>query len=233
MRQAPILLVAALVLQTGCLAFPAKRSPQLSKPRVIPEPADDTVIRLVVHDESDKPRNVASSLRYARKKFPYIAASGDGIEADYTIELGVEFARHACCTDLSGLTFALIPDVITRRVFVTASVKDADDRVLGVFQSTGKSKRVIQLHLVWVLPFTLPFIPVVEQKMWNHTFRDALIMAGEAITDDQRATDSCPTDCAGASGLTGLERFRTGDLLARHFSQPFRSLTDFDTSGRP
>jgi len=111
-------------------------------------------------------------------------------KADSTIELGVEFKTCACCTTLSSVTLALFPDVITRQVSVVASVTDDAGRVLGVFGSTGKSKRVVQLRLVWVLPLTLPFVPLVEQTMWNHTFRDIFILAGEAIAEDQLARPS-------------------------------------------
>jgi hypothetical protein len=188
MRYRALLLLGTLVLGTACVAFPGKRSPRLSKPHVLPEFEVPPAIQLNVHDHSTKSRRVDKSVKRVSRKLPYLAAASDeALDPSYTIDLDVYFTRNACCTELASLSLYVIPDVIFRRVEVIARVTDAENRTLGTFHSTRKSTRVVQLHLTYLLPVVAPFIPLVEKKMWDGTFRTAFLQVGEAIAADQQS----------------------------------------------
>jgi len=192
MKQGMTVLLLALVATLGCAAFPAKRTPKLDRPRVAPELRNTPAIRLVVNDRTSEPKKAARSLERARKKFTYLAtATEKTLDPDYTIELSVD--HDLIPNGINGFAFAsilIIPAIATAEVTVRATVTGVDGRVLGTVGSIGKSKRVAQLHLLWVLPIAAPLWSHVDNKMWTNSFRDVFIQAAQLIEEDQKIAES-------------------------------------------
>ena len=187
-RAATILLVASLTT-VGCATFPAKRTPRLDRPRVVPELRESAPIRLVVHDRTSKPKKFEKSLGRARKKFPFLTlATEHTLDPDYTLDLSVHSKlTESGINEFAYLSMLLFPAISTEEVAARARITDADGHLLGTVESTGKCKQVAQLHLLWVLPLTVPLSLQVERKMWGNTFRDVFIQAAKIITEDQQA----------------------------------------------
>ena len=111
MNMRMIVIILAIVSATACAAFPAKRSPQLSRPRVAPTVAGEPSIRLVVRDRTEFPEKTKRSLERARRTFPYLAQShdvdGDG---DYTIDLSVDYTETEYdLNDFAGYSMLIFP----------------------------------------------------------------------------------------------------------------------------
>jgi len=190
MKHITTTLLFLLIATLGCAAFPAKRSPKLSTPRTAPELRDTPAIRLVVHDRTSRPKKTAKSFERARRKFPYLApATEHTVDPDYTIQLSVDHGKFAGgIPELAAYSLFLIPAISNQEVTVRARITDSDGSVLGTVQSVGRSKRVVQMHLLWFLPVALPLSSHVDRKMWTNTFRDVFIQAAEVIAEDQRVT---------------------------------------------
>jgi hypothetical protein len=187
MKKSIALLLLALVGTLGCVAFPAKRTPKLDKPRVAPELREAPAIRLVVNDLSSEPKRAARSLEKARKRFPYLTtATEHTLDPDYTVELSVQDRLiPSGINDIAFSMLLIVPAIATAEVTVQATVTGADGQLLGTVESTGKCKRVAQMHLLWALPVGVPLWSHVNKKMWTNSFRDALIQASELIAEDQ------------------------------------------------
>ena len=187
MKQGMSILLLAVVASLGCVAFPAKRTPKLDKPRVAPTLRDAPAIRLVVNDHTDLPKKAAKSLESSRKKFPYLAtATEHTLDPDYTIELSVNHNLYPSgINEFAFYSLLIIPAITTAEVNVRATVTGVDGDLLGTVGSIGKCKRVGQLHLLWVLPVAAPLWSHVNNKMWTNSFRDVFIQAAELIAEDQ------------------------------------------------
>jgi len=188
MKQKMILLILIGVLGTACVPVAVKRTPELPKPRVFPEVDSSLAIQLVASALSQEqyPKRTARALKYAEKKFPYLSTAAECVgDPDYTIELSVSTTSEDSNMELAGLFMLLIPAFSTNEISVRATVLDVDGRSLGVFHASGSVKYMIQIHMAVFLPIAAPLYPHTQQKLWNKTFRDALIQAGEAITDDR------------------------------------------------
>jgi hypothetical protein len=156
----------------------------------------------VINDPGDKPKRVAKSLDYARRKLPYLSDVVDqGVDPDYTIELSVHYETQSSNEELAGATLFMIPGFISEEVSVVAKVMDSEHRELGIFRASGTIKQVVQLHLVYILPVMAPVSVHMERGLWNKTVRDALIQSGEAIAQDQRAV--VPTGGVGGASASG------------------------------
>ena len=153
----------------------------------------------MINDTTGKPVRVAKALDRAKKKLPYLSTASDAIlEAEYTIVLSVRHTEDEFLTELSGASLMLIPAFWREEVSVEATLKDSEENVLGVFDSTREYKYFAQMHMLYVLPFTAPLGYSVDRKMWNRTVRDALFQASRAIAED-RGLDLDATLAAGRS----------------------------------
>ena len=186
MKPGLILLNVIVAFAVGCVPYSMKRTPELPKPRRLPDLGEEPAIRLVVNDMTGSPVKVAKALDRAKKKMPYLSSTSNAVlDPDYTILLSVSFTREDSLTELSGYSFMLIPAFWWKEVSVNATVKDSDENVLGVFDSSQKNKYFAQMHMLYILPVTAPLGYSVDRKMWNRTVRDALFQAGQAIAEDR------------------------------------------------
>jgi len=192
MKQTTTLVLFLLIAMLGCATFPANRSPKLARPRIAPELRDTPAIRLVVHDRTSRPEKTAKSFERARRRFPYLAPATEyTVDPDYTIQLSVDHNEFGSkINEMAAYSFFVIPAISTEEVTVRATVTDSDDGVLGTVRSVGRSKQVVQMHLLWALPLALPLSSHVDRKLWTNTFRDVFIQAAKVIAEDQRAAAS-------------------------------------------
>ena len=151
MRQRMPLLLLALVATLGCVAFPAKRTPKLDRPRVAPELQDAPAVRLVVNDQTSEPKKAAKSLERARKKFPYLAtATEETSEPDYTIELTVENnVLGKGINELAAYTMWILPMIATAEVSVRATVKGRRATRSGPWDRSESARESVRCTCLW------------------------------------------------------------------------------------
>jgi len=183
MTRKAIMLLLAIASTTACVTIPAKRSPQLSRPRVSPNVVEAPAIRLEIYDQTSTPKKVARAVNRARRKLPYLSeTTAEPVDYNYIIEVTIDYtSNHGPINELSALSLFVIPAWTTNTVSATATVADSRDGVLGTFQATGKNIEVAQMHLLWVAPAAIPLFLHVDRKMWNSTIRNVFVQAGEVI----------------------------------------------------
>lgn len=195
MTRKAIMMLLAIASTTACVAIPAKRSPQLSRPRVSPIVVEAPAIRLEIHDQTSAPKKVARSIDLARRKLPYLSnTSSEPVDYAYAIELTVDYTTNpGPINELSALSFFVIPAWATNTVSATVTVTDSRDGVLGAFRATAKNVEVAQMHLLWVAPVAIPLSLHVDRQMWNKTILNVFVQAGEIVAthrNEQGVRDS-------------------------------------------
>ncbi len=199
MKYKMMLTIGIVAFAVGCVPYSMKRTPELPKKRNLPAVENPPAIRLVVNDMTGGPVRVATAVDHAKKKMPYLSTiSNDVRDPDYTIQLLLSYTEEESNVVLSAYSLGLIPNWGWQEVSVRATVKDSEEKMLGVFESRQKNKHFMQLHMIYILPVTAPVGYSMDRKMWNATVRDALFQAGQAIAED-RGFDTTASLIAGRS----------------------------------
>ena len=140
------LILLPILVAGGCVAWPGKRLPQLSKPPVIPvlsrQPAIELVVRSTTSTEGKfSTKKFNRSLERVRAKFSFLPISDQKVEnPDYTIELRVSWSTTM--DEVKGIyLWFLIPFVTIDTFSVEATIRTQDGSTVGVVSSTGTTKQ--------------------------------------------------------------------------------------------
>jgi hypothetical protein len=179
-------LLVVMVMASACIPYAGKRTPQLPKPRVVPEITGSPEIHLTVVDNSSEPELVVRCIEYVKKKFPSVSGPAEQVaDPDYRIVLTVENTLNPM-DEATGDYWMLLPHTESYEVTVKAAVINATCRQLATFESIGRRRNVYHPFLIFTFPVAGPFMPIVQWNMWKNSFRDVMIQATQAIADDQR-----------------------------------------------